>query len=112
MDAPKELLTHHALKVDVRREADEELLHHIEATILGTPGKLRYRFTRIAEKLKTLTNSYFFILSKSSQILGSVGFCYRDGWIEGRKERIWYLRYFSIKAPMRSRPTGKKRIKD
>jgi len=109
MDTPKELLTHHALKVDVRREPDEELLHHIESTILGTPGKLRYRFTKISEKLKTLTNSYFFILSKSSSILGSVGFCYRDAWIGDRKERVWYLRYFSIKAPMRSKPSQKRK---
>lgn len=112
MEHPKELLTHHALKVDVRREPDEALLHHIQATVLGTPGKLRYRFTRIAEKLKTLTNSYFFILSKSSSILGSVGFCYRDAWIGDRREKIWYLRYFSIKAPMRSTPSENKKKRD
>ncbi|MFZ5941322.1 MAG: hypothetical protein ACOYXB_12195 [Bacteroidota bacterium] len=109
MDAPKELLTHHALKVDVRREADDTLLHHIESTVLGTPGHLRYRFTQSAEKMKTLTNSYFFILSKADSILGSVGFCHREAWIGDRKEKVWYLRYFSIKAPMRSKPSEKRK---
>jgi len=90
------------LQVETTRETDPQLLEHINSTILGTPGGLRYQQTRINEKLNHISDIHFMILTRQDKVLGSVGFIKRSIDFKTGKAVSWYIRYFSIKAPLRS----------
>ncbi len=104
MKDSRTLLTYHDLTVEVQSSPGEELIAHMLETVLGTPGGLRYRHTDIEERLSTLGENYFMFLRKGGKMLGSVGFCGRTAEAAGLEHDSWLIRYFSIKAPMRSVP--------
>ncbi len=99
----KKLITFHQLHVEIVTQADEELLDHLQNTILGTPGGLLYQHTHIKKKLENIGKVYFMLLKKSGHLLGSVGLVDRQTEAGGEKYKSWYVRYFSIRAPLRSR---------
>lgn len=104
MEKKRTLLTYHDLTVEVESSPGEELIGHIHDTVLGTPGGLRYQHTDISDRLSSLGENYFMFLRKGGKMMGSVGFCGRPAEAEGMKHDSWLIRYFSIKAPMRSDP--------
>ncbi|HER09646.1 MAG TPA: hypothetical protein ENO20_12130 [Bacteroides sp.] len=104
MKNPRTLLTYHDLSVEVQSSPGEELIEHMHETVLGTPGGLRYQHTDVADRLSSLGENYFMFLRKGKKMLGSVGFCRRPAVAAGVEHDSWLIRYFSIKAPMRSVP--------
>ncbi len=88
-----------------------ELIDHIESTYLGTPGGLQYHHTTGIPKLKKLSNCYFVFLRRSGNMLGSIGYVLRDTRAGEQVYRSWLVRYFSIKAPMRTDQKRRKQLK-
>ncbi len=91
------------LHVEIIRKPDEELLRHLRETVLGTPGGLQYQHTQVREKLAHIRDIYFMLLKKSGHLLGSVGLVSRSTSAGNTAYSSWYVRYFSIRAPLRSR---------
>lgn len=108
MSKSRTLLTYHDLTVDVEATPSEELLEHMHATIMGQPGSFRYRHTNLEDRLKTPGENYYMFLRKSGKMMGSVGFCGKPADTAGLRHDSWLIRYFSIKAPMRSVPKKRK----
>lgn len=111
MADPKEVLKYLKLSVKVEEEPGEEIRNHLKNTLLGTPGKLRYKHTSFDTKLPFLGRIYFLILRKSEKLLGSVAFSLRETRLSGDKMDVWYIRYFSIHAPLRDSSYRRKRMK-
>ncbi len=101
MPTRKEILKYLKLTVSVETEPDKDVQEHIGNMILGTPGKVRYRHTSFSEKLPFLGKIYFLNLKKSDRLLGTIAFSLRDSLSVNRAHRSWYVRYFSIRAPLR-----------
>ncbi|MEX2369514.1 MAG: hypothetical protein WD578_00805, partial [Bacteroidales bacterium] len=85
-----------------------ELIEHIENTYLGTPGGLQYHHTTGTEKLKNIKNCYFLFLRRSGNMLGSIGYALRDTKAGDQTYKSWLIRYFSMKAPLRTDKKSKK----
>jgi hypothetical protein len=111
MADPKEVLKYLKLSVKVEEKPDEEIRNHLRNTLLGTPGKLRYRHTSFDTKLPFLGRIYFLILRKSEKLLGSVAFSLRETRALQNPLDVWYIRYFSIHAPLRDSKYRRKRMK-
>ena len=90
------------LRLETTKKADPEILSHIKSTVLGTPGRLRYKLKKIEEKLDHINEIDFIVLTRRGKVLGSVGLIRRTARAGGKQIKCWYVRYFSIKAPMRS----------
>ncbi|MCB9014027.1 MAG: hypothetical protein H6539_08315 [Bacteroidales bacterium] len=110
METDNLVVKHHELKVSVDKEPGGDLLAFLEGTVLGTPGGIRYKHTQTAEKLRNLGKPFFLILRKSEKILGSVGLCSRETNYSDRKFTSWYVRYFAIKAPLKSLKPRKEKL--
>jgi hypothetical protein len=108
MKEPRTLLTYHDLTVEVETEPGEELIEHMYSTVLGQPGAIRYQHTDLEERLNAPGENYFMYLRKAGKMMGSVGFVGRPAQTGGISYDTWLIRYFSIKAPMRSVPTRRK----
>jgi hypothetical protein len=102
MDQKQNIVNYHELKVDVEKQPGSDLLLYLKSNVLGTPGRLRYKHTQTEEKLKNLGESYFLLLRKGVRMLGSVGLCHRQTNLSNLNYTSWYVRYFAIKAPMKS----------
>ncbi|MGC9341092.1 MAG: hypothetical protein ACP5E3_00175, partial [Bacteroidales bacterium] len=87
-------------------------LKHLKNTVLGTPGRLRYQLTSIEEKLDHIQNIDFMVLTRQEKLLGSVGFIQRDTWCFGKEQKSYYVRFFSINAPLRSRKLKKEKFRE
>jgi hypothetical protein len=111
MTDSKEVLKYLQLSVDVEKEPGEEIRNHIRDTLLGTPGKLRYRHTSLETKLPFLGRIYFLILRKSGKLLGSIAFSLRDIKNGSDTGKAWYVRYFSVHAPLRDSTFNRGRIR-
>jgi hypothetical protein len=112
MDESRTLLTYHDLTVEVELTPGEELIDHMHSTVLGQPGGFRYQHTDLVERLTAPGENYFMYLRKAGKMMGSVGFVGRPAEINGISFDSWLIRYFSIKAPMRSVPRKRKEKSD
>jgi len=108
MSKSRTLLRYHDLSVEVEATPNEELLEHMHGTTLGQPGAFRYQHTNLEDRLKTPGENYYMFLRKSGKMMGSVGFLGKATETNGTKHDSWLIRYFSIKAPMRSVPKKRK----
>lgn len=109
MATRNEIMKYLKLSVNIETAPNEEVQEHIRQTILGTPGKMRYQHTSFAEKLPYLGKIFFMNLAKSGKLMGTVAFSLRDTIHTGEPLRSWYIRYFSIRAPLR--PASYKRMR-
>ncbi len=112
MKSGRTLLTFHDLNVEVEETPGQELLEHMHSTLMGQPGGLQYHHTSLEERMMSGGENYFIYLRKSGKMLGSVGFCGKLSVTDGLSHDSWLIRYFSIKAPMRSVPKKRKKKAD
>ncbi len=105
-------MTFHDLNVEVEETPGEELIEHMHSTLMGQPGGLRYHHTSLEERMMSGDEKYFMYLRKSGKMMGSVGFCGKPSVTDGLSHDSWLIRYFSIKAPMRSVPKKRKEKTD
>ena len=101
MATQKEIMKYLKLSVNVETKPGKETQDHIKNTILGTPGRIQYRHTSFSEKLPFLGNIFFLNLRKSEKLLGTVAFSLRNTQAPDQSIRSWFIRYFSIRAPLR-----------
>jgi len=97
-----------SMSATVDKVPPPELIEHIEATYLGTPGGLQYHHTTGIEKLKGMQNCYFLFMKRSGRMIGSIGYVLRNTKVGDQVVKSWLIRYFSVKAPMRSAQKSKK----
>ena len=109
MATHKQVLKYLNLSVNIETEPEKEVQDHIKDTILGTPGRIRYRHTSLSEKLPFLGKIFFLNLRKSEKLLGTIAFSLRTTWVMEQSFRSWLVRYFSIRAPLRETPSKKKK---
>lgn len=112
MSTSRTLLTYHDLSVEVEASPSEELLEHMHSTTLGQPGSFRYQHTNLKDRLMSPGENYYMFLRKSGKMMGSVGFCGKPSETAGLSHDSWLIRYFSIKAPMRTVPKKRKEKTD
>jgi len=105
----RKIIHFHELNVEVTTRADEDIRKHISRTVLGTPGKMRYRQTNAVSRMEAIKNIWFLSLRKKNRLLGTVGLAYR--LVKGKRANLnaFYVRYFSIFAPLRSKGRFKQR---
>lgn len=84
-----------------------EIVEHINNTVLGTPGRLRYQLGDVEKKMKALKSCHYLTLWREERLLGTIGFVRKSTCFGDRTYDSWYLRYFSIIAPLRSDRHGK-----
>ncbi len=89
----------------------QELIDHIGSTYLGTPGGLQYHHTTGIAKLRNIKNCYFVFLRRSGKMLGSIGYALRDTHAGEATYTCWLVRYFAIKAPLRTDKITRKQQK-
>jgi hypothetical protein len=89
----------------------QELIDHIGSTYLGTPGGLQYHHTTGIDKLKNMKTCYFAFLRRHGKMLGSIGYALRDAHAGEATYKCWLVRYFAIKAPLRTDKQGRKQRK-
>ncbi len=92
-----------SMQVTLEHEAPRELIEHMEQTWLGTPGGVQYHHTSGVEKIRNLADAHFLFLRRAGRMLGSIGYLERVTRNGDRSYKTWLVRYFSIKAPMRSK---------
>lgn len=97
----RNMLRFHDLKVDVVEKVNDNIRNHISRTILGTPGGLLYRLVDSVNKLDEVGRIIFMTLSKGTRLLGTVGFVHRMVHNGDKICNGYYIRYFSIFAPLR-----------
>jgi len=113
MATRNEIMKYLKLSVNIETEPEADVQEHIRRTILGTPGRMRYQHTSFAEKLPYLGKIFFLNLRKSGKLLGTIAFSLRDTFHGEGGLRSWYIRYFSIRAPLRDAThKGKKKHTD
>lgn len=107
----KVLVSNQLLQVESSNEADAELLAHFKSNVNGTPGQTRYKLTRIENKLAHMKNLYFVLLKRKGKVMGSVGFHRRETAFDDTFHKSWYIRYFYIHAPFRSKQQLNKKFR-
>lgn len=89
-------------------EVSEELLRLLNSTVLGTPGKLRYKQTTVEQTLRSLRNLEFIQIKKRKRVLGTAGFIHRETRSNNRLLKTLYVRYLSVYNPFRNVKQKKK----
>ncbi|MCP4312350.1 MAG: hypothetical protein GY790_13890 [Bacteroidetes bacterium] len=112
MSKTRTLLTYHDLTVEVETTPPQELIDHVHSTTLGQPGSFRYQHVDLVDRLTAPGENYFMLLRKSGKMMGSVGFVGRHTQSGGVEHDSWMIRYFSIKAPLRTVPRKRKEKAD
>lgn len=111
MASQSELLKYLKLSISVEKEPSKDVKGLLANTILGTPGKLRYCHTSFNTKLPFLGRIYFIVLKKSDKLLGCIAFSQRSTLYKEDTVNSWYVRYFSIRAPLRAKSYKQKKRK-
>jgi len=107
-DHKTEIARYNSLQVKVERDPAQDIIDHLKNTTIGTPGKLLYKLTGVEEKIRLLETCYFLVLRKSGRLLGTMGFVLRNTYNNNILYSSWHIRYFSIRAPLRTRIHKKK----
>ncbi len=102
MSEIKTVWEHGSMSTTLETLPPQELIEHIGSTYLGTPGGLQYHHSTGIDKLKNIKNCYFVFLRRSGKMLGSIGYALRDTHAGEVTYKCWLVRYFSIRAPLRS----------
>jgi hypothetical protein len=100
-----------SLDVEILSEPNQEIRNHLREMVLGTPGKLQYRFHKVDDKLDYLTNCRFLILKKYGRVIGSVCMIRRTGLESESDYSFWYIRYMFIRAPLKPKTYHRKKKK-
>jgi hypothetical protein len=107
-DPKTEIARYHNLQIKVERDPAQDIIDHLKNTTIGTPGGLLYKLTGVEEKIRLLDTCYFLVLRKSGRLLGTMGFVLRNTYNKNILYSSWHIRYFSIRAPLRTRIHKKK----
>ncbi len=105
------MLQYHDLKIETIHGASEDIRKHISRVVLGTPGRMRYRHIGVLNKLDQVGKTIFLTLRKGHRLLGTVGLVQRLVETGENRSNAFFMRYFAIFSPMRSKKHDKKQRK-
>jgi hypothetical protein len=111
-DLKTEIARYHSLQVKVERDPGQDIIDHLKNTTIGTPGGLLYKISGIEKKIRILEGCYFLVLRKLGRLLGTMGFVLRSTYNMDKLYRSWHVRYFSIRAPLRTKTHKQKDCRD
>ena len=111
MASQADVLKYLKLSISVEDEPSDDVRKLLSNTILGTPGKFRYRHTSFNTKLKFLGQIYFLVLKKSGSLLGCIAFSRRHTFYKKDTVPSWYIRYFSVRSSLQVKSHKLKRKK-
>lgn len=80
--------------------ASEEFQRMADATIYGTPGKMRYALLKSVEKIKALKYTSFLEFKRKDQTLGIVALVGHQVTINSHHISGHYVRYLSMNTPL------------
>ena len=92
-----------SFEIIIEDRANPEIIDLFGSTVLGTPGKIRYQFAEVTSKMTAIRNCYYLTIRKGGRLFGTVGFVKRNTFCLGKSYDSWYVRYFSIKSPLRAK---------
>jgi len=97
------MLKYHDLKIETIHGANKDIKTLLSKVVLGTPGRMRYRHVEILDKIDHVGKTIFLTLQKGHRLLGTVGLVQR--LVESGEDRYnsFFIRFFAIFSPMRSR---------
>ncbi|XWN37726.1 MAG: hypothetical protein ROO71_02135 [Balneola sp.] len=89
------------LTVTTHKGVSESILSLLKKTILGTPGKLRYKHTETENIAERISGLNFIQIKKRTRVLGTAGFIERDITIGSSTIKSLYVRYLSVYNPFK-----------
>ncbi|MEA1896594.1 MAG: hypothetical protein U9N53_02885 [Bacteroidota bacterium] len=102
------MLQYHDLKIEAVHGDSDDIRKHISRVVLGTPGRMRYRHIGVLGKLDQIGKTIFLTLRKGHRLLGTVGLVQRLVETGENRSNAFFIRYFAIFSPMRSKKHDKK----
>lgn len=97
------------LTVTSQKGVSENILSLLKNTILGTPGKLRYKHTETENTIKKLSGLRFIQIKKRTRVLGTAGFIDRNVSIGSTPLKTTYVRYLSVYNPFRNHKRSRRK---
>lgn len=97
------------IRINHQVEPTSEIEHHLANTVLGNPGKLRYRHVHIRERIRKTSHLRFVTLRFRKQLIGIVGVIHRTVQINGQPTPVSYIRYLSLRTRLGGKNMTRKR---
>jgi hypothetical protein len=92
------------IKVQVRPFGSPKIAELLQATVFGTPGKVRYRQKEIVQRMKSQRNIEFIEVQKGTRVLGTTGVISRPAHLGNEPLHTLYVRYLSVAAAFNKKP--------
>ena len=99
------------LKVTTEKGYSKSIQDLLNNTVLGTPGKLRYKHTETEKNIEKLSNLSFIQIKKRERVLGTAGFIERNITLNDTFVKALYVRYLSVYNPFKNLGNSKTNIK-
>lgn len=93
----------YGLEVKTVQGSSDEIVALLKNTVLGTPGKLRYKPADIIRNMQQIDNIEFIQIKKGPRVLGTTGVITRPT----NTARCLYVRYLSVESPGKEQPARK-----
>lgn len=97
------------LTVTTHKGISKSILSLLEKTVLGTPGKLRYKHTETENTVKKISGLRFVQIKKRNRVLGTAGFIERNISFDSASLKATYVRYLSVYNPFRTRKKSRRK---
>lgn len=97
------------LTVTTHKGVSKSILSLLKKTVLGTPGKLRYKHTETENTVKKLSGLRFIQIKKRTRVLGTAGFIERNISFDSASLRATYVRYLSVFNPFKNQKKSKQK---
>lgn len=97
------------LTVTTHKGISKSILSLLEKTVLGTPGKLRYKHTETENTVKKISGLRFVQIKKRNRVLGTAGFIERNISFDSASLKATYVRYLSVYNPFRNQKKSKRK---
>ena len=90
------------LKVTTEKGYSKSIQDLLNKTVLGTPGKLRYKHIQTKQNLQKISGATFIQIKKRERVLGTAGFIERDVTFNSTSLKALYVRYLSVYNPFKN----------
>ncbi|OAN59616.1 hypothetical protein A8B79_11595 [Balneola sp. EhC07] len=97
------------LTVTTQKGISKSILSLLEKTVLGTPGKLRYKHTETENTVKKLSGLRFIQIKKRIRVLGTAGFIERNITYDSAPLKATYVRYLSVYNPFKKKKKSRRK---
>ena len=89
------------LTVTTKKGHSKSILDLLNKTVLGTPGKLRYRHVQTILNDEKISDITFIQINKRERVLGTAGFIERNITFNSTPLKALYVRYLSVYNPFK-----------